>query len=334
MPAVRSVLLVKTSSMGDVIHNLPVVTDLLHHFPETRIDWCVEEGFAALPRLHPGVQQVIPVALRRWKKALFRRETWAEIAAARARLQAQTYDVVLDTQGLLKSVLIARQAPGLHCGYAAESIREPLASRFYDQTFAIPKSLHAVMRNRWLAAAAFDYPPELPLDYGITASPLQADWLAECASASPAQPYAVFLTATSRDSKLWPEVHWIELGLALHQRGMRAVLPAGNPRERERAARIAAEIPGAITAPPLDLTALAGLLAGARLAVGVDTGLTHLAAALRVPTLALYVATDPGLTGVLGSARFHNLGGKDEVPSPESVIAALPRVLPPHAGDV
>lgn len=325
MPALR-LLLVKTSSMGDVIHNLPVVTDILRHLPDAKIDWCVEESFAALPALHPGVRRVIPVAIRRWRKSPFSGVTWTEIRAARAALKETAYDMVLDTQGLLKSVLIARQAQGTHCGYAAESIREPLASRFYDQTFGIPKALHAVMRNRWLAAAALDFPPDLPLDYGITAPPLQADWL----NATPGAglPYAVCLTATSRDSKLWPEAYWIKLGQALHQRGWRVVLPGGKPTERERATRIAAAIPDARVTPPLNLTELAGLLAGSGLAIGVDTGLTHLAAALNVPTLALYVATDPGLTGVLGSGRFHNLGGKAQLPDVETVLATLPRLLP------
>lgn len=314
------ILLVKTSSLGDVIHNLPVVSDLGRAFPEARIDWCVEESFAAIPRLHPGVSRVIPVAIRRWRKTLFNRQTWREIVNFREKLRAEPYDAVLDTQGLLKSALVARQARGPVFGYAAEAAREPLAARFYDETFAIPKAAHAVERNRWLAAAAFDYPVQQPLDYGIAAAPLAAEWL-------PSMPYAVFLTATSRDDKLWDESRWLALGRALRDRGIRAILPAGNPVERERAARLAAAQEGSVAAPPLGLEALAGLLAGACLTVGVDTGLTHLAAALKVPTIALYTATEPGLTGVLGTGFCRNLGGPGRSPEAGAVADMLQAVL-------
>ncbi|MBS1189113.1 MAG: lipopolysaccharide heptosyltransferase [Rhodocyclaceae bacterium] len=314
------ILLVKTSSLGDVIHNLPVVSDLKRSLPEAEIDWCVEENFAAIPRLHPGVNQVLPVAVRRWRKALFHASTWKEMRAFRSGLRAKPYDLILDTQGLIKSALVARQARGPLLGYAAEAAREPLAARFYDRTFAIPKAAHAVERNRWLAAAAFGYPVDLPLDYGIAAPALAADWL-------PPEPYAVLLTATSRDDKLWEEARWTALGQALGERGIRCVLPAGSPAERQRAARLAATLPGAVAAPPLGLGQLAGLLAGARLTVGVDTGLTHLSAALRVPTVALYTATEPGLTGVLGTGFCRNLGGPGRSPEAGAVFDMLQAVL-------
>lgn len=314
------ILLVKTSSLGDVIHNLPVVSDLLRRVPNPIIDWCVEENFAPIPRLHPGVRRVLPVAIRRWRKSLWKRETWREIKAFRQRLRSGAYDVVLDTQGLLKSALIAHDARGPVCGFAPEAAREPLAARFYDETFAIPRTAHAVDRNRWLASAAFDYPCDLPLDYGIEATPLQAGWL-------PPRPYCVLLTATSRDDKLWDEAAWILVGRELAQRGIQAVLPGGSEIELQRAARIAGAIPGAIAAPSLDLRSLAEVIAGARLAIGVDTGLTHLAAALRIPTVALYTATDPGLTGVLGTAFFRNLGGTNLPPTAAQVIDVLQPVI-------
>lgn len=315
-----NILLVKTSSLGDVIHNLPVVSDLVRRLPNPVIDWCVEESFAAIPRLHPGVKRVLPVAVRRWRKSLLSPATWREIKAFRERLRSGAYDVVLDTQGLVKSAVIARQARGPVCGYAPEAAREPFAARFYDETFAIPKSAHAVDRNRWLAAAAFDYPGDLPLDYGIAAPPLAADWL-------PPAPYAVLLTATSRDDKLWDEANWTLLGRELALAGIRCVLPGGSAAERERAARLAALIPGAVAAPALGIAELAGLIGASRLCVGVDTGLTHLAAALAVPTVALYTATAPELTGVVGSAFFRNLGGPHLPPTPQAVLAVLRPVV-------
>lgn len=313
----RSILLIKTSSLGDVIHNLPVVSDLRRIWPEVAIDWVVEEGFAALPRLHPGVREVIPVAIRRWRKKLPQRETWRELRGFVRTLRQTHYDLVIDTQGLLKSALITRMAHGLRCGYSAEVARERWAAWAYDCRYTIPTNAHAVERNRWLAAAAAEYSLEdLPLRYGIHARVAAPDWL-------PSTPFCVLLSATSRDDKLWPENHWVELGRRLHAQGLRVVLPSGSPRERERAERIAAAIPDALAAPASDLDTLTAMLEAAQAIVGVDTGLTHLAAGLGRPVVALYVATDPGLTGVYAGALAVNLGGKGQMPQPPEVFNSL-----------
>ncbi len=316
----HSILLVKTSSLGDVVHNLPVASDLRTRFPEAAIDWVVEEGFAAIPRLHPAVRRVIPVAVRRWRRALLCAATWREMAAFRDELRREAYDVVLDTQGLAKSALIARLARGRRAGYAAEVAREPLAARFYDTHFVIPANLHAVERNRWLAAAALEYEPDLPLDYGIAATPLAAPWL-------PPAPYAVLLTATSRADKLWPEAHWLQLAQALNARGLACALPAGSAQERDRALRLAGQMAAAVAAPPLDLAAMAQLLAGAQLVVGVDTGLAHLAAALGRPTLALFCASSPELTGVYAGGSARNLGAAGRPPAAAAAIEAAEALL-------
>lgn len=320
------ILLVKTSSLGDVIHNLPVVSDLAQHFPGAHIDWVVEESFAAIPRLHPAVGRVIPVAVRRWRKRLLSTQTWREIGEFRRVANADFYDAVLDTQGLLKSALIARQARGIKLGLARDSARELLAARFYDRTFSIPKDLHAVERNRRLAAAAFGYTLPPTLDYGIHAPALTAPWLPNGGSGD----YAVLLTATSRADKEWPEPDWRALGQALIAMGMRCVLPAGSALERERAARIAAALGHAVAAPPLDITALAGLMAGAQIVIGVDTGLTHLAAALDRPTVAIFCGSDPQLTGVFAGARAINLGGIGAPPTAVEVSSQVFTLLSLH----
>jgi heptosyltransferase-1 len=314
------ILIVKTSSLGDVIHNLPVVGDIQQHFPHAIIDWCVEESFAAIPRLHPGVNEVIPVALRRWKKHLLSMTTWREIQAFQQKIAHLAYDIVLDTQGLLKSALLAGRAQGIKCGYAADSAREPIAARYYDRTYSVSKSAHAVTRNRLLAAAALGYTPDSAINFGIFSPSTVIDWL-------PETPFVVLLSATSRDDKLWPEDHWITLGQQLKTLGFSAILPSGSALERERATRLASAIPGAIPAPPMTIPALATLLAHAKAVIGVDTGLSHLAVALNTPTVAIYTATDPGLTGVFGSGYYKNLGGKAEIPNVQSVLDALKPVL-------
>ena len=310
------ILLVKTSSLGDVIHNLPVVSDLRRSFPDARIDWCVEEAFADIPRLHPDVGDIVPVAVRRWRTALGQAATWSEISRFRARLARVNYDAIVDTQGLFKSALIARQARGRRCGYAAEVVREPLAARLYDSTFVIPRNVHAVERNRWLAAAALDYPVDLPLAYGITAPAADFPWLT-------GERHALLLTATSRDDKLWDEANWVTVGRELMARGLTPVLPSGSARERTRAERLTSLISGAIVAPPLSLRELAALAGRSVLAIGVDTGLVHLASALGVPTIALYLASDPQLTGVYGTGFFRNLGAPGRPPTAAEVVNLL-----------
>ncbi len=309
------------------MHNLPVLSDLHARFPEAAIDWVVEEGFADIPRLHPAVRRVIPVALRRWRRRLASAATWREMAAFRRNLQAEAYDLVLDTQGLIKSGLItslARLAPaGRRVGFDGASAREPLAAGFYDQGQAVPKKLHAVSRNRRLAAAAAGAPADpidLPLAYGIAAPPLAAGWL-------PARPYAVFLTATSRSDKGWPAADWIALAAALAAQGLGIVLPAGTAAERALATQLSRRMPGAVAAPALSIAAIAGLCAGARLVVGVDTGITHLAAALGVPTLALFAASDPQLTGVYAGACAVNLGAAGRPPEAGEAIATASALL-------
>lgn len=316
-PLMMHILLIKTSSLGDVVHNLPVVTDLRREFPEAQIDWVVEEGFCEIPRLHPALRRVIPVALRRWRRVLLTPATWSEMRSFRATLLEQSYDLVIDTQGLLKSALIARIARGRRCGHAAASARESLAAHFYDACFDVPQNLHAVTRNRRLAALAAGYVTDTAADYGIAA----------LSAPTPAQPTALLLTATSRDDKLWPDAHWIALGRALHERGICCLLPSGSLVERERAERLARAIPAAVALPPLGLAELSARLAAAQIVIGVDTGLVHLAAALGRPVLALFCASDPGLTGVFAATPAINLGARGRPPGIDEVLTAAGRLL-------
>ena len=310
-----NILLIKTSSMGDVLHNLPVVSDLCKHFPNVNIDWVAEESFAALPTLHPKIRNVIPVAIRRWRKSWWSSRN--EIRATCDHLRDSHYDFALDTQGLFKSALISRCANSPRCGYDWSSAREPIASLFYDRTFSVVKDIHAVERNRRLAGLALGYTPTDIPDYGIQAPPLNLSWL------SPASPYIVLLHATSRDDKLWNEANWIALGVQLAKDGFQLVLPWGSAKERARSERLTTVIPKAICPPRHNLSEAAALLANAHAVIGVDTGLSHLAAALNVSTIGIYTATDPGLTGLYAGGRAINLGGKLLSPPVDKVLQTL-----------
>lgn len=317
MPNMPQILLVKTSSMGDVIHNLPVIADILAHYPTASFDWLVEESFAEIPSLHPQVRNIIPVAVRRWRKSLFSRSTWQEIRALKKRLEHTQYDLIIDTQGLLKSAVLAKFAQGAIHGMDSDSAREPLASLFYSHKHAVARSLHAVHRNRILAALALNYPiPQSLPDYGLSNFHSAENKL------ELPRDYAVFLHGTSRDSKLWPVSHWIALAEKLKSFNLQVLLPWSNPAEEKRAQEIAAQSDNVTVLPKLKLTPLAGILANSRLNIGVDTGLMHLSTALNKPSIAIYTDTNPEFTGVLPGIEnlAINIGGKAQIPEVEEVF--------------
>ena len=315
--------------MGDVIHNLPIVGDICTAIPDAQIDWVVEEPFAEIPRLHARVQQIIPVAFRRWRSRLLSKSTWRDLRRLKQQLQATRYDVVLDSQGLLKSAWVTARARGSKCGYDWRSAREPLASRFYDQRFFVSKDQHAVRRNRALAARALGYPiPNDTPDYGLRGIAMSVangttSMLPTILDLKP--PYVVCLHATSRARKHWPEEYWQQLLRHLVHAGITPVLPWGNAHEEVRARCLARDVPKAWVLPRLGLTQLAEVMTNARAVVGVDTGLVHLAVALDRPTVALYTDTNPHLTGLLGRDRRYaiNLGHAQTIPTVAEVIAAL-----------
>ncbi len=317
------ILFVKTSSLGDVVHHCPAVSDAARQVPGATIDWVVEEAFAGVAAMHPSVRRVIPVALRRWRGSLWRAATWREIGAFRRSLGAERYDFVIDSQGLLKSALLARLAHGERHGLDRKSAREPLAARLYERRHAVPRALHAVERNRRLTAAALGYAPQGECDYGLS---IEGE-----APLAPPGPYAVLLTMTSRADKLWPEERWSELARALAARGVGAVLPWGSASEQARCERLAGTMEGALVPERMSLAQLARLMRGARGVVGVDTGLAHLAAALGVPAVGVFCGSDSALTGLYGRAHVRNVGSVGKAPAVGEVLAALEAVSSPEA---
>ncbi len=314
MTTAPRILIVKTSSMGDVVHATPVVADILARFPQAQIDWLVEAPFAAIPRLHPGVRLVIPMAWRKWRRQLFSGATWKAIGALRDELRRDPHDMVLDLQGLLKSALWARQAAGPVVGYDRASAREPLAALLYRHGAAVPKNLQAVQRNRLLAAAHLGLmPPSAAPMFGLR--PPEPSW-------KPRDTYAVLIPNASRASKLWPERQWVAVGKRLAERGWLPLVLWGRPDEQTLAENIAAGCNGDVP-PFLSVGDMAGVLAGAQQVVGLDTGFTHLAAALGRPTLGIYCDHDPGLAGITGPGRVASIGGKGQVPQRSEVLGLL-----------
>ena len=291
------VLLIKTSSLGDVIHTLPALTDAALAIPGIQFDWVVEEGFAEIPAWHPAVAQVLPVAIRRWRKhplQTFRNGEWKRF---KARLRETRYDLVIDAQGLLKSAWLTRYVQAPVAGLDRDSAREPIACRFYDRTYAVPKDQHALQRVRQLFARALGYALPAGLgDYGLDRAGM-AD--------APELPYLLFLHGTTWPSKHWPESEWRALAERCNELGWAVRLPWGNAEEQARAERIAAGLEHVEVLPKLNLAGVAKVIAGARACVAVDTGLGHMAAALDVPTISLYGPTLPGKVGAYGKGQIH-----------------------------
>jgi heptosyltransferase-1 len=315
------ILFIKTSSLGDVIHHMPAVTEARRALPAARIAWLVEEAFAPLVALHPAVDDIVSVAWRRWRKSLAAPATWGEIRGNLRALRARRYDAVIDTQGLLRTGVMARIARGPRHGYDRASIREPLASVFYDSRHSVSRDLHAVARNRILTGLALGYEPQGAPDFGLDRARFQGG----------EAPYAVLLHATAQPKKEWPVAHWIALGQTmarqgLNGQGLQIVLPWGTPSERARSETIAASVPGARVPERAPLDAVARLIAGAQCVVGVDTGLLHLAAALGVPLVAIFAGSKPHLTGPVGSGPLVTLGALGAPPALDEVHEALRRI--------
>ena len=303
---------------------LPAISDIAAHVPDASIDWIVEESFAEIPAWHPAVNEVIKVAHRRWRKAWWSAGVRAERLALRQRLRETRYDVVLDMQALLKSAWLVRQTQGRRHGLDWHSAREPLASLFYDVRHTVGFWQPAVTRQRLLAAAAFGYRYAGPPDFGLQQFSREA---ARRRAEAPGASYAVIMPSASRPDKLWPESDWQAVLQRLADAGCKSHLLAGNDQERQRAESLAATASAALVLPRLSLTEIARELAGARLMVGLDSGLTHLSAAVGRPTIGIYRASTPVRTPLVGDSYTASLGDRGAPPSRDAVLAAVEQAL-------
>ncbi|MVW79411.1 lipopolysaccharide heptosyltransferase I [Bordetella sp. 02P26C-1] len=332
------ILIVRTSSLGDLVHMLPAISDIARHVPDAVIDWVAEEAFAEIPSWHPAVHEVIKVAHRRWRKAWWSPSVKAERHALAERLRSVQYDVVLDMQALMKSAWLVRQTRGVRHGLDWRSAREPLASLFYQVRHRVEFWQPAVTRQRELAAQAFGYSYSGAPDFGLQAFVEQAQAEAQsCVTAECcARPhhhvnndrgYAVIMPSASREDKLWPAEDWRAVFTRLREVGCTLRLLAGNAQESERAQALVQGFDGVEVLPRMDLTAIARQLAGARIMVGLDSGLTHLSAALGRPTIGIYRASTPVRTPLVGSSFTASLGDRGAPPSRAAVLASVDQAL-------
>ena len=334
------ILLVKLSSLGDVLHNLPLVWDLRARLPNAQIDWVVEEAYVHL--LEPlctregfkGVDRIIPFGLRRWKKHLFKLSTWQQFFAFKKQLQAVTYDTVIETQGLLKSALVCalakKSTDAVVAGLANAtefSGYEPIARFFYGHLVQVPVQTHAVDRSRLVMCSALDWPAiqrsDSPRFYG---SQIQSN-LAKPVLSALKTPYVLFFHSTAREAKRWSNEAWITLGKELASRGYQVVLPWGSPTEKAISVELAKQIPNALVPPGFSIEDAFKVITGASLTVGVDTGLTHLAAVLGLPTVEIYCDSPRWKTEGYWAYHIRNVGDMQSPPDAAEVVKASVELL-------
>jgi heptosyltransferase-1 len=334
------ILIAKLSSLGDVLHNLPIIWDIRARLPEAQIDWVVEEGYVNLlsPLLtrngFQGIDRIIPFGLRRWKKSLLSLQTWKEFFAFRRNLQQISYDFVIETQGLLKSALVcalAHKAPDVVVAGLANATEfsgyEPLARYFYTQQVQVPLQCHAVDRSRYVVSSTFDWPLISRVESSIF-YPEHAVLPEISQEAIRFQnPYILFFHSTARDAKRWSETNWIQLGNVLAARGYQVVLPWGNSSEKAISEKLASSISNAVVPNAFSIEKAFSIISNAALVVGVDTGLTHLSAVLNRPTVEIYCDSPKWKTEGYWSAKIRNLGDIQSPPSAQEVIDASEDLL-------
>ena len=334
------ILFVKLSSLGDVLHNIPILWDIRARLPNAQIDWVVEEGYVRLltPLLSrdgfQGIDRIIPFGLRRWKKALLSTQSWQEFFAFKHELQQVSYNVIIETQGLLKSALVcglAKKNPDAVVAGLANATQfsgyESMARAFYNRSVQVPFRCHAVDRSRYVACSALGWPlidrsekaQFYPANYQQSIGPQRVNGLEK--------PYVLFFHSTAREAKRWANAHWAKLGETLASQDYQVVLPWGNSAERIISNELAKQIPGSLVPEAFSIEEAFSVIANSALVVGVDTGLTHLSAVLNKPTVEIYCDSPRWKTEGYWSDQIRNVGDIHVPPTVNVVVAAALELL-------
>ncbi|MDP3700421.1 MAG: lipopolysaccharide heptosyltransferase I [Hylemonella sp.] len=330
------ILIVKLSSLGDVVHTMPAVQDIRRALPQAQIDWVVEKSFAPLVQRCAGVRRVIPCELRRWRKAPFAASTRAAWRAFKVELQREAYDAVIDLQGLTKSALVAwlaRLAPvGRRYALAnrTEGSGYEAPTRWVaHQALRIEPHVHAVQRSRELCARALGYALPAQEIYGLLSYPAPVVVAPEniAPGIPPMRPCVAFVHGSSRADKQWPLASWRALAHRLDAAGFSVALLHGTDDEQRRSEALAREMSHAVVWPRLALDALTDALAGCAGVIGVDSGLSHIAVALDLPHVQIYNFDTAWRTGPIGRTRQRSVYAQAE-PTVEAVWQAWTQVQP------
>ncbi len=296
----KKILLVKITSMGDLIQMLPALTDAANAIPGIKFDWLAEESFQEIPRLHPSIDKIIALPYRRWKKNISQAIKSGEINRFWRELRSNHYDMVIDAQSNLKSALVSLLARGSKYGLDSKSVREYGAQFAYSNKIAISRMQNHTERMRQMLAIFLAYEqPTTQVDYGVSKAHLPSlDF------ALPEQ-FVMVIPIASCNNKLWPEQYWQEVIHDIAGSGYDVVLPWWSTEEKERALRLKKDSLRIHLLPTLTLTQKASVLAQAIAAISVDTGLAHMAAMLNIPNITLYGSSDPNHCGTMGREQIH-----------------------------
>lgn len=324
----KRILIVKVTSLGDIVQALPVIADIKRAFPGVQVDWAADEAFAEVVHWSQGVDRVLCAPLRRFKKA----RRWADfkaIAASIGELRAYRYDLILDIQGVYKSAIIAFLArSSRRFGYRAKDLGERGAAFAYTGRFGPRPAGNAWQGTRISVGEVLGYQPEGPSVYDLKlpeadTAPFGATDLGEASGGAGAAPVAALFHATSKDDKKWPVDHWAAVGCELVRRGFRVVLPWGSAGEREEAVAIAGKVPGATVLPQMSVTDIARMIDACALVIGTDTGFVHVAHALQKRTVMIFVATPPSLYSIEAPFRSISIGDGHSVPPVSEALQAI-----------
>jgi len=301
------VLIIKLSSMGDLMHAFPALTDAAKHYPDITFDWVVDESFSEVPLWHPNVEKIITTAHRRWRKNIFKSWQNGEFSAFYKALNLGDYDVVIDLQSNLKSAVVSWLRRGSLHGYDAKTCRESLAHLAYENKYFVALESHAIERQRELLSKVFSYEkPHNKSNYGVDLSTLAMPPL------DLPKKYIVFVHNASWETKLWPIENWQQLASKTYEAGYSILLPCGNEQEFARAKSIASQSPSTIALPKMNLNDMAAIISNAKAAVCSDTGLAHMCAVASTPAITLYAVTDTALIGTVGKNQYHLVVGNNK----------------------
>lgn len=315
------ILIIRLSAIGDIFHTLTILPDIRKVFKDVQIDWLVDESFVEVTKLSPLIENVIPIPLKKWKKSKL--SYLPNLIKYKKSLPKVNYDYIIDTQSLIKTALLSKFLfNGEIYGLDRKSAREPLASLFYDYKYNVNQDNVAVIRLRGLIAKIFNLNHNLrKFSFDVKTKPYLPNFDSK---------YVLFLHGTSKENKKWAIDNWVELSQwIISNTDKQIVVTHSNDSEYQFTKDLKDKLNSSrlTIIDKLKFAEFADVVKHASLVVGVDTGFTHLANLLHIPTIAIYQASDPNYVGMLESAIAKNLGNKESKITSYQAISCIQRIL-------